>query len=125
LDAVIFDDSELVGLDRGHLAQHFSAYVNAEQSIYRKILEEVNSGSTIDDVFAQLKIVAAYREPVIGTPEWEFHIYDVLAATDAISWRSEHGDSQLVEHFKRSLRETPFVIKRKIDGPALLGTEEP
>jgi len=38
LDAVIFDDGELVGRDRGHLAQHFSAYVNAEQSIYRKIV---------------------------------------------------------------------------------------
>jgi hypothetical protein len=113
LDAVIFDDGELVGPDRGHLAQHFSAYVNAEQSIYRKIVEEVNSGSTIDDVFAQLKTVVAANDPQIGTPGWEFHIYDVLAATDAISWRSAHGDSQLVEHFKRSLRETPFAVWQK------------
>jgi hypothetical protein len=116
LDAVIFDDGELVGPDHGHLEQHFSVYVNANQSLYKKIVDDTNTGSSIDDVFSKLKAAAVGANMRHGTPGWGFHIYNELAAQEAISWRREHGDTPLIAHFKNALRVTPFVIRRRMDG---------
>ncbi len=113
LDAVIFEDGELVGPDHGHLEQHFSAFVNANQSLYKKIVDDTSAGASIDDVFTKLKVVAADTHGGLGKPGSQFQIYDALAAQEAISWRRKHGDAQLIAHFKNAIRPTPFVIKRR------------
>ena len=117
LDAVIFDDGELEGRDRGHLEKHFSAYVNGSQAIDKEIVDAINAGSTIDEVFGKMKAAAAdyaadYQTQV-DKPDSESYFYNAIAAQDAMSWRREHGDSQLIAHFKGALRDSPFVIWRK------------
>ena len=46
-------------------------------------------------------------------PDSESYFYNAIAAQDAMSWRREHGDRQLIAHFKGALRDSPFVIWRK------------
>jgi hypothetical protein len=115
LDAVIFDDGELVGRDRGHLEEHFSAYVNGSQAIDKEIVDAVSAGSTIDEAFGKVKAAAADYQTQPGKPDSGSYFYNAIAAQDAMSWRREHGDTQLIAHFKGALRDSPFVIWRKLN----------
>jgi hypothetical protein len=53
LDAVIFDNGNLIGPDSGRetLKDNFLAYVQAKQSVYRAILERIDHGMRGDEAF--------------------------------------------------------------------------
>jgi hypothetical protein len=87
--------------------------VNGSQAIDKEIVDAVNAGSTIDEAFGKVKAAAADYQPQPGKPDSGSYFYNAIAAQDAMSWRTEHGDSQLIAHFKGALRDSPFVIWRK------------
>ena len=101
---MIFDDAA-VGPDRGHLEKHFSAYVNGSQAIDKEIVDAINAGSTIDEVFGKMKASADDYLSKPDKPDSESYFYNAIAAQDAMSWRREHGDRQLIAHFKGALRD--------------------
>jgi hypothetical protein len=107
LDAVIFDDGALLGPDESHLGEHFIAFVQAKQTLYREVVVGLELGSVGDDVFAPL------RETVAAPPRRNavdpLAIYTRQAAAEVLGWH----DRIVLEVFRRALRRESFSIKRQ------------
>jgi hypothetical protein len=106
LDAVIFDDGELLGHDESRLAEHFIEFVHAKQSLYRDIVVGLENGDSLADVFAPLRETLASRHaPPHQDP---MAVYRRQAAAEVLSFH----DRLVLEVFRRTLRREPFVIRR-------------
>jgi hypothetical protein len=112
LDAVIFDDGTLIGRDEQNLAQDFASDFNAHQALYRKIVSDIRGGATADEVFAQLMVSVAAKQKTLSGPNGIVVLYDIVAAQEALAWRSENDDRQILDHFSGLLRNSPFTLKR-------------
>lgn len=111
LDAVIFDDGLLIGPDRSRLRDHFAAYLKAKQDLYRKIVEALDSGHSVEKAFRPVTLTLSSRPD--PDPGDEFAIYPHLAAEDAALWRRRYGDQAVQKILKQALRKEPFVIRRQ------------
>jgi hypothetical protein len=116
LNAVIFEDGVLLGPDTsgldartGTFSEHFSAYLKANQHLYRTLVEGIESGHSVEEVFRPLDTRA---EPPLGDP---FGIYPQLAAEAACKWRRRLGDQAIFDALKKALREHSFMIRRSSD----------
>ena len=105
LDAVIFDDGTLLGPDNSRLAEHFIAYVQAKQALYRDVVVGLETRGVDADVFAGLRETAASR-PNLADP---MGLYPHQAAAEILGWR----DRILLEVFRRALRREAFTVKRQ------------
>lgn len=106
LDAVIFDDGVLLGPNDSQLAEHFIAFVQAKQKLYRDIIVALELGSGKDDVFAPLR--TAVTTPLRPQAMDPLAVYDKQSAAEILNWH----DRIVLELFRRALRREPFVIQR-------------
>jgi hypothetical protein len=107
LDAVIFDDGTLLGPDESRLAEHFIAFVQAKQTLYRDVVVGLEVGSVGDDIFAPLRQTLA--APHRANPRDPPSLYTREAAAEVLGWH----DRILLEVFRRALRREPFAITRQ------------
>lgn len=107
LDAVIFEDGLLIGPDRSDLHDHFAAYLKAKQDLYRRIVESLDTGHSVEDTFRSVTVLP---EPESGD---EFHFYRRLATEDAARCRRRHGDQAVRDIFEQALRAEPSIIRRQ------------
>jgi hypothetical protein len=106
LDAVIFDDGEMLGNDESHLAEHFIAFVQAKQVLYRDVVVGLETGGPYDDVFAPLRATVKARYQL--DPSDRSATYPELAATEVLQWQNRI----LLEVFRRAMRREAFRISR-------------
>jgi hypothetical protein len=106
LDAVLFDDGVMLGPDESHLAEHFIAFVQAKQTLYRDIVVALERGGARDDVFAPLRHTLSTRAP--HDPADSRAIYGRQAAAEVLGFH----DRIVLEVFRRTLRREPFSIQR-------------
>jgi hypothetical protein len=114
LDAIVFDDGEIVGPDRSQLGDDFTKYVDAYQSLYREIVSSLNAGLPAEQVF---KVILDRKERDSAASMQagqSSNAFDLVAKQDVLGWRHEHGDSDLRNHFLRCTRTPPFALKRAI-----------
>jgi len=115
LDAVVFEDGELIGPDRSKLQDHFAAYVSAKQDLYRSLVNGLDSGRSMAEVFRPVE------EEVRTDPRSRLHSGDLLAAyrrlamEDAGRWRRKHGDGALSNALRAAIRKEPFAIRRRAE----------
>jgi hypothetical protein len=114
LDAVIFDDGTLVGPDAGNLQEHFAAYVDEKQKLFRSVVSGLDSGRSMDDVFAPIKAVvdAPPSSLVKAMAASKLALYHRLAAEEILGLRARIGDQAVYSLFKQASRKEPFVIHR-------------
>jgi hypothetical protein len=106
LDAVIFDDGTMLGPDDSQLGEHFIAFVQAKQVLYREVVVGLETGRVGDDVFAPLRQTLAV--PFRPNPRDPMAVYDRQSAVEILGWH----DRIVLEVFRRALRREPFTIKR-------------
>jgi len=116
LDAAIFDDGTLVGMNQdGWLSDLFGTYIGAKQDWYRTILAGLDSGQSLDDAYAPLRAFSAgeirrMREGVRADPKERMRsIWRTNAAAEAYAWQRRCSEAE-VPQLLRSLRLEPFVI---------------
>jgi len=111
LDAVIFDDGSLLGADSEVLnvrfSDHFAEYVKANQSLYSSIVQNVESGKSLDEAFPPFE--GPLSAPPIPT---YLDLYRHLAKQEVRSWRKKLGDQAIYETLKKAIRKQPFAIHR-------------
>jgi hypothetical protein len=106
LDAVIFEDGEMLGRDESRLAEHFIEFVLAKQSLYRDIVVGLENGGSLADVFAPLReTLTARHQPQHHDP---LAVYQRQAAAEVLAFH----DRVVLEVFRRTLRREPFSIRR-------------
>lgn len=110
LDAVIFDDGELLGPDDSRLAEHFIAFVQAKQSLYREVVTGLELGGVGEDVFAPLREAVAALSP--PNPRDPLAVYHRQSAAEALGFHNRI----VLEVFRRALRREAFSIKRREAG---------
>jgi hypothetical protein len=113
LDAVIFEDGELIGPDKSHLGEHFAAYVNAKQDVYRSLVQGLDSGQSMGEAFRPIDEMIAAARANPGLIENPLAIWPRQAAGEALGWRKRYGDVHLPSILRRALRKEPFVIYRR------------
>jgi len=119
IDAVVFSDGTLIGPDTSGLAEHFSAYLDATQALYRRVVANIDLGTSVADVFAAIEAEsraqydASRDRPPGGGSDVAF--YNGQAAGDARRHRSRYGDAAVRELFARAIRTTPFTVRRVRD----------
>jgi hypothetical protein len=107
LDAVIFDDGALLGPDESHLAQHFIAFVQAKQSLYRDVVAGLENSRAREDVFAPLRATLTARHH--PNPMDPLAAYSRQSAAEVLGFH----DRIVLEVFRRALRREPFAIQRQ------------
>jgi len=119
LDAVIFDDGTLLGLDQdGWMSGNFASYVRWKQTWYAGIAEALDAGKSLDEALAPVEaflaeINAQMRQgrPAVRDPRSDA-IWKQEAAADARNLRQSLGDDRFRDALKSSIRLEPFVIHR-------------
>ncbi len=114
IDAVIFDDGEIVGRDTSDLKGHFLTYLQAKQDLYRKVFGQLDAGQSVGAVFGALE----RKEPPTVAQMQEIHRnHYLMYATDAVAdlrdARVRFGDEAIRDVLKAAIRTTPFEIYRK------------
>jgi hypothetical protein len=110
LDAVIFDDGEVVGPDASGLEQEFASYFKATQEFFGRISDSLRSGSSVSGAFG---VVDATR----NTPPKDFAVvgvYRILAADDANILRKTFDDQAIRKLFEQLRAPTSFVVHRQL-----------
>jgi hypothetical protein len=119
IDAAIFDDGEFIGPDESELGQDFSAYVDAKQEYYRRIVQALDSGMSLDEALAPVEAVVRAN---IADPGFDFsdvrRMSERIAAPEVRSWRLKYGDDAAPEIYRRALRSEPFVVRGLASNPA-------
>jgi hypothetical protein len=109
LDAAILDDGTLLGPDESELAVDFVAHLEAKQTLYREIIDALDTGSTMEEAFRPVqRTVSTARMIDLGNP---LSIYGRLAAEDVHRWRVRYGE-RAVDLLRKAIRNEPFVIGR-------------
>jgi hypothetical protein len=108
LDAAIFADGVLVGVDESKLGDHFAEYVRAKQEVYRGIVDRLANSPASEDFFAPVRAMLhdPRRPPDFRNP---FALYPNQAAAEALG----HQRRGLRAIFKAGLRAEPFVVRRR------------
>jgi hypothetical protein len=114
IDAVIFDDGEIVGRDTSNLKGKFLTDLQARQDLYRKVLGQLETGQSVAAVFSALEPkkppTEAELQEVLTNP---YLRYAINAAVDLQNERSRVGDKAIRDILKRAIRTSPFEIYRK------------
>lgn len=114
LDAVIFEDGELIGPDKSDLGDHFAAYVKAKEDVYRSLVQSLDSGQSMDEAFRPIDAtIAAIRADPRLPLENPRAIWSRQAAGEVVGWRTRYGDEYLPSILRRALRKEPFVVRRR------------
>ena len=117
LDAIIFEDGELIGPDEdGWLSGLFSAYVSEKQQWYREILDALDRGKSVDEAYAPVRAFQeeTMRRMMSGDRDHLRHadsLWKTQAAADAAAWRRHYADAE-IPALLESIRLEPFVIRR-------------
>jgi hypothetical protein len=120
LDAVIFEDGELIGPDDSELEQHFAAYVCAKQDLYRSLVRGLDNGRSVADVFRPVEEEMhtdphAHLQHVRRLSRDPLSLYGRLAVQDVSCWRGIYDDKTLSKVLRAAVRTEPFVIRRRIE----------
>ena len=122
LDAAIFDDGTLVGVDENNwLSELFSNHVQEKQNWYRVIMEALDAGKSVEEAFEPIRAFAIdeeKRRKAGERPYPNMRDRNVLrkrrqAAAEAASWRRRFNDEEIPALLKQSIRLDPFVIRRR------------
>jgi hypothetical protein len=118
LDAVIFEDGQLLGPDESHLGDHFAAYVNAKQELYRGLVAGLDAGQTMDEAFRPIEatIAASLADPRLDMRNL-LALWRTVAAPEVRNWRVRYGDTALPGILRSALREQEFVVRRSSLAP--------
>jgi hypothetical protein len=114
LDAIVFDDGEIVGPDRSGLGGDFAKYVDAYQSLYREIVSSLNAELPAEQVFKVIKDREERDSADSMRTDQSSKAFDLVAEQDVLGWRQKHGDGDLKNHFLRCTRTPPFAVKRTL-----------
>jgi hypothetical protein len=118
VEAVIFIDGTLVGIDRdGWLTDLFSECVAQKQAWYREILDRLDAGATVEEAYAPIQAFQEQRRVYMRTrprsgPR-ELLLWKTQAAADAQRWRRKVTDEALAQRLRSSIRLEPFKIHRE------------
>jgi hypothetical protein len=113
LDAVVFDDGELIGPDISKLNEHFAAYLQAKQDLYCSLLQSLDSGQSMDQAFRPIEAVITAPTTGLRVPhENPLAFWSRQAAAELRVWRKQHGDAALPDIVRRFIRKEPFVVQR-------------
>ena len=114
LDAVIFDDGQLIGEDgpnpRALLSSQFAAYIKAKQDLFRTIVGQIDRGRSVADAFSEAE---RNRPPDLSIGESS--LYPQLALEEAMDLRKQYGDAKVRNLFNDGLlrlQKEPFVISK-------------
>jgi hypothetical protein len=119
LDAVVFDDGQLIGPDEdGWLSALFGACVAAKQRWYRLILDGLRRGKSVDEAYAPVRAFQeeTARRIMSGDPGGGLDrdveaLWRTQAAADVSRWRSRYSDPE-IPTLLESVRLEPFLIRR-------------
>jgi hypothetical protein len=113
-DAVIFEDGEAIGPNMSSLCDHFAAYVNAKQDFCRSLVQNLDSGQSMDEAFRPIEMVIANgrANPRISRKD-ALALWPREAAAELRLWRKQHGEAALPGIIRRAVRKEPFVIRRR------------
>ena len=104
LDAVIFDDGLLIGPDTNdQLRRHLEGAVKARQDLYRKFVDSLDRGASIDELFSQ---------PEEGANDLS-DIFRLEALATVNDLRRRNGDDKIRQVLQQAIFKEPFVIHRK------------
>ena len=116
LDAAVFDDGTLVGVNQdAWLSDLFGTYVAEKQEWYRTILAAIDAGQSLDEAYAPLRAfsaeslrrMAAARG--MDSRERMRSIWRTQAASEASDWLRRYPAAD-VPRLLRGVRLEPFVI---------------
>ena len=109
LDAVIFDDGELIGPDRSRVGETFATYVEMKQRVYRTLVDRLETCPASEDFFEPVRgmLVPPDRLPA-DSQQMTRAIYQHEAAAEAISVQRR----TLLNVFRPAIRTDAFVIRR-------------
>jgi hypothetical protein len=113
LDAVIFGDGSLIGPDAGGTLQGaIERHIKAKQDLYRKIVERIDTGASIDEAFQS--VPAMELEDV---SEGRSTLHDIHAHSEALNTlralRKAYGDAKIRDVLEQAILKEPFVVHRK------------
>jgi hypothetical protein len=117
LDAVIFDDGEIVGPDNHRLAPSFAQYVNAYQILYRQIVTAARSGADPDVIAATIGTMLEKDKKAEIDRVDRNSSFRVIAEEDVLKEIESHHAS-VDSYFARLIREPQFLVSaspRKVE----------
>ena len=114
LDAVIFEDGELIGPDESRLRDDFAAYVSAKQDLYHSLVNGLDSGRSMAEVFHPVE-EEMRTYPYDRLRRDPLALYQRLAIEHVSTWRQKHEDGTLSNALRAAIRKEPFVIRRRME----------
>jgi hypothetical protein len=109
LDAVIFDDGEMIGPDHAGLGEAFTTCVAMKQHVYRTLVDRLESCSASEDFFEPVRAMLVPPDRLPRDRREMFRaIYQNEAAAEAISVQRH----SLLNLFRPAIRTAPFVVRR-------------
>ena len=107
---MIFDDGTMIGPDQSRLCDHFSAFLEAKQELYREVLMGLEAGRLTDDVLAPpRRLISVQPHHPTTLPPDPVDQYLRIAASEIVFWHNRIAG----EVFRRAMRREPFVISRR------------
>jgi hypothetical protein len=112
VDAVIFDDGTCAGPNVWQLDKYFLARLDAKQRVYRHIVDDLDSGVTVETAFKRLSDVAGAAPIRLDD---EAGLENGIALRDAKRWRVKYGDGAVRPLFHNAIRARPFTITKSLN----------
>ena len=113
VDAVILDDGTLTGANESNFGIAFSTFVSTEREVFRSIVESVDTGKSLDEVFATLTAESQQlaTDPDRAFEPLRFEIVQSRGEAYGI-WRRS-GDGEFLRIARAIVLNEPFVVRRK------------
>jgi hypothetical protein len=110
LDTVIFYDGLLVGAGKSHLAEDFEACVKALEYWYSRVLQDLQSGKSIEEVMTYTDTVLEQLKKAVRIGEIKRH----WKATAIMQARKllQAGRNEAIDQLHDALSKKPFIMRR-------------
>jgi hypothetical protein len=109
IDALIFDDGEVVGVDGSELREHYSVAVEMKQAVYRKIIDAVTSGMSFEAAFGEAEKEMIARR---GALREDLKLYTDEAMADVRNSKTKQGVERTLAVIKKLLLEKTVEIRK-------------